>query len=58
MRVWGTISLDTNRGTVSINLKNGSYCVDHYTHGMKKFLDEEMQRLKEEEKNTLSNKEI
>ena len=38
----GQIEINLKRKTVSINLKNGSCCSDCYTHGVKRFLDEEI----------------
>jgi hypothetical protein len=45
MKLSGTIQIDSERKTVSITFSNGSYCLDHYTHGIMRFLDEEMECL-------------
>lgn len=49
MIVNGTISIDTDKKTVTIKLDNGSYCIDHYPNGIKRFLDEEFECLIKQE---------
>lgn len=44
----GSIEIDSERGTVTIHLDNGSYCINHYTNGIKRFLDDEIQLLQKE----------
>lgn len=39
----GTIELDTVKKTITIWLENGSYCIDHYPNGIKRFLEEEFE---------------
>jgi hypothetical protein len=46
--VKGTIEIDIERKTLSIRLDNGSYCLDHYTIGIKRFLEEEIQFVSED----------
>jgi hypothetical protein len=54
MTIKGMIEIDVEQKTVTIRLENGSYCLKHYTHGIKRFLDEEIlfvqheQQVKEE----------
>ena len=38
----GTVEINVERKTVTLHLENGSYCIDHYTHGIKRFLDDEI----------------
>jgi hypothetical protein len=42
-KVKGEIEIDFERKTVSIQLDNDSWCTDLYTHGLKRFLDEEIE---------------
>lgn len=53
MIVKGTIEIDSNNKSVTIKLENGSYCLDHFTHGVKRFLDEEIDCLKRQERKEL-----
>lgn len=39
----GSIVIDPDKKTVTIELNTGSYCRDHYTQGVKRFLDEEIE---------------
>lgn len=45
MKLKGQIEIDSDKNTVTVRLDNGSYCLDYYTHGMKRFLDEEIELL-------------
>lgn len=53
----GTIEIDYNAGTISIQLNNGSFCESHYPQGVMHFLADEIafvnfsNKKKEEPKN-------
>jgi hypothetical protein len=49
----GTIEINPEKGTVTIRLENGSYCVDHYPIGIKHFIEEEIECLKKQPKGWL-----
>lgn len=42
LKVKGSIEIDVEKKTVSIRLTNGSYCLNNYTNGIKRFLDDEI----------------
>lgn len=43
MEIKGTITIDMEKKTVTLRLENGSCIIDHYTNGIKRFLDEEIE---------------
>ena len=45
--VSGKIEIDAVKGTVTIHLENGSYCLDHYPNGVKSFVETEIECLRE-----------
>lgn len=42
MKLKGTIEVDVERRTVTVELENGSYCIDHYPNGVERFLADEI----------------
>lgn len=49
MKVNGQIEIDSTKKTVTVHLENGSFCLYYYTHGLKRFLDDEIECLNEQE---------
>jgi hypothetical protein len=43
MTIKGEIEINVEKGTVSVRMENGSFCLDYYTHGLKRFLDDEIE---------------